>query len=163
MSKIMGSWSAMRKYLENEMLCDSLKGRVRYFLTKYPNMDDCGHFEVFIDGKSAKIFSMDYAASQLHKNSDNDATLWQNFWAQKGNEQEHQQFDDGDFANALKLYRSSDILSALSSENSIVRMFAVLDRRVGKRTLKPLKDSISEQPDWLQAFYSLRLSAEKII
>jgi len=29
MGKILGSWSGMRKYLEEEMLADALKGRIR--------------------------------------------------------------------------------------------------------------------------------------
>lgn len=159
---ITGSWSAMRKYLENEMLCDSLRGRVRYHFTTYPNMDGCGHFEVFVDGKSAKIFSMDYAASQLYKKSDKSKNFWENYWAEKENSAVHQEFDDTDFAQALKEYRSSDIQTSIKSENSVVRMFAVLDRRLGKRTLSELKNTLSEQPEWLRLFYELRLSGEKI-
>lgn len=160
---IMGSWSAMRKYLENEMLCNSLKGRVRYNLTTYSNMDRCGHFEIFVDGKSRKIFSMDYAASQLHKSSDKSEDFWKNYWAEKENASVHQQFDDTDFAKALKEYRSSDIQTSIKSENPIVRMFAVLDRRTGKRTLSELKNNLSEQPEWLRFFYELRLSSENLL
>lgn len=160
---IMGSWSAMRKHLENEMLCDSLNGRLRYHLTTYPNMDKCGHFEVFVDGKSAKIFSMDYAASQLYKNSDKTEAFWINYWNEKDNVQIHQQFDDTDFAKALEIYRSSDILTSINSENPIVRMFAVVDRRLGKRTLGKLKDTVYDQPEWLRFFYELRLSSENLL
>lgn len=39
MGKILGSQSGMRKYLEQEMLAESLKGRVRYGCTAYPGMD----------------------------------------------------------------------------------------------------------------------------
>ena len=39
-------------------------------------------------------------------------------------------------------------------------MFAVLDRRIGKRTLDKLQDSISDQPEWLRFFYLLRMEAE---
>jgi len=42
-------------------------------------------------------------------------------------------------------------------------MFAILDRRVGKRTLKEIADTVSDQPEWLQQFYQLRLDAEGII
>lgn len=34
MGKILGSWSGMRKYLEQEMLADSLHGRVRQISTQ---------------------------------------------------------------------------------------------------------------------------------
>lgn len=39
-------------------------------------------------------------------------------------------------------------------------MFAVLDRRVGKRSLEKLKETMEEQNEWLQQFYRLRLNAE---
>ena len=39
MGKALGSWSGMRKYLEQEMLADSLHGRIRYGCTSYVGMD----------------------------------------------------------------------------------------------------------------------------
>ena len=39
-------------------------------------------------------------------------------------------------------------------------MFAVLDRRVGKRTISKMKNIIDEQPEWLRQFYKLRIDAE---
>ena len=50
MGNILGSWSGMRKYLEKDMLADSLKGRIRYGCTTYVGMDGCRIFEVCIDG-----------------------------------------------------------------------------------------------------------------
>ena len=41
-------------------------------------------------------------------------------------------------------------------------MLAVLDRRIGKRTLKKLKETVDSQPAWLAKIYRLRLDAEKI-
>ena len=49
MSEFLGSWSGMRKYLEQEMLAESLKGRVRYGCTTYVGMDGAHVFEVCID------------------------------------------------------------------------------------------------------------------
>lgn len=57
MGKILKSWSGMRKYLEKEMLAESLQGRVRYNCTTYVGMDGCRIFEVFLDGKLFKQFS----------------------------------------------------------------------------------------------------------
>lgn len=108
MGKILGSWSGMRKYLEQEMLAPALHGRVRYGCTTYVGMDGCRIFEVCIDGRQVKRFS------------------WE-------------------------------------TVNPLVRMFAVLDRRVGKRTLEKLALCVDEQPAWLREFYLLRLEAEKII
>lgn len=160
---VMGSWSGMRKYLEEDMLCESLRGRVRYQLTKYPNTDGAGHFEIFVDGKSRKIFSMDYAASQMYLASDKSVGMWRKFWTERDDAEAHQQFDDMQFAAALAEYRASNIQTAVNSENSIVRMFAVLDRRLGKRSLDKLKEKVAKQPEWLQFFYTLRLSSEHLI
>lgn len=49
---------------------------------------------------------------------------------------------------------------ALSSENPLVRLFAVLDRRVGKRRLPQLAAAMKDEPEWLRFFYRLRLEAE---
>ena len=57
MAKVLGSWSGMRKYLEKEMLAESLSGRVRYNCTTYTGMDGCKIFEVVLDDKVHKQFS----------------------------------------------------------------------------------------------------------
>jgi len=41
-------------------------------------------------------------------------------------------------------------------------MFAVLDRRIGKRTLEKLSGDVEAQPEWLRIFYNLRMQAEGI-
>ena len=57
MGKILGSWSGMRKYLEQDMLAASLQGRIRYGCTRYVGMDTCHIFEVCINGEQVKRFS----------------------------------------------------------------------------------------------------------
>ena len=57
MHKILGSWSGMRKDLEQEMLAESLRGRVRYNSTSFPGMDGCRLFEIYLDGALAKRFA----------------------------------------------------------------------------------------------------------
>ncbi|WP_158588804.1 hypothetical protein [Butyrivibrio sp. XB500-5] len=42
-----------------------------------------------------------------------------------------------------------------------VWMFAILDRRVGKRTLEKMADSIDSEPMWLQEVYEFRTKEEK--
>ena len=92
------SWSGIRKELEENFLCDSLKGRVKYFYHNAPN--------------------------------------------------------------AIYEYKNSNIIDSINSENMLVRMLAVMDRRVGKRTLFKLTNKIYDQLDWLKFFYKLRLDAE---
>ena len=73
MGKILGSWSGMRKYLEEEMLANSLSGRVRYGCTTYVGMDGCRIFELSIDGVQIKRFSWEtvntYFINNEYKNS----------------------------------------------------------------------------------------------
>lgn len=57
MGKILASWSGMRKYLEQKMIADCLKDRVRYNCTTYTGMDGCRMFGIFIDKKLVKQFS----------------------------------------------------------------------------------------------------------
>ena len=68
MSKILGSWSGMRKYLEKEMLAAALQGRVRYNCTRYVGMDDCHIFEIYIDGRIIKQFSWETVNSYFINN-----------------------------------------------------------------------------------------------
>jgi len=69
-------------------------------------------------------------------------------------------FGDWHFADALNEFFECSIEESLRSNNTLVRMLAVLDRRVGKRTLEKLKSTIDEQPEWLRYFYQLRLESE---
>lgn len=61
----------------------------------------------------------------------------------------------------IEIYLNSDIAASLVSEHEVVRMFAVLDRRVGKRTMEKIKAQAKEQPKWLCFFYNLRIAAEE--
>ena len=160
MSKIFGSWSGMRKYLEQEMLADSLKGRVQYSCTSYPDMDDCKVFEIRIDGKTRKRFSMETATFKTKGTETQEA--WNNYWQEKKTVpvEEKNEFDDEDFCEALKIYRELPVTESIESKNPLVRMFAVLDRRIGKRTLAKLSENIQNQPEWLKDFYLLRINAE---
>ncbi len=159
MGKILGSWSGMRRYLEQEMLAEPLKGRITYACTTYPGMDGCKLFEIRVDGKTAQRFSMETAAKDAAEGQ-KDLPLWQAYGAQKGlpasGKNAH---DDEAFAAALATYRAIPIGQAIEHDNPLVRLFAILDRRIGKRTLLRVKDTIERQPAWLRPFYTLRLDA----
>ncbi len=169
MGKTLGSWSGMRKYLEQEMLTESLKGRIRYGCTTYVGMDGCRVFEVCIDGEQVKRFSFETVNSYFIDNGYTDKMhpfvaheYWSGFWSLMENcsFEDRTEYTDEEFCDALEFYRSHDIFESVSSSNPLVRMFAVMDRRIGKRTLKKLKDDVLQQPVWLQRFYNLRISAE---
>ncbi|AEV67022.1 SF0329 family protein [Acetivibrio clariflavus] len=71
-------------------------------------------------------------------------------------------FSQYDFLEAAEKFLSSPIEESLRSDNSIVKALALIDRRVGKRTLKRLKESIKDESELVKYFYSLRCEAEQI-
>lgn len=67
------------------------------------------------------------------------------------------EYTDEEFAEALEAYRNQDIRESIQSHNPIVKMFALLDRRVGVRTLEKMETSIQEEPEWVQQVYEFRV------
>lgn len=171
MGKILGSWSGMRKFLEQEMLADSLKERVRYGCTSYAGMDGCHIFEICIDGRQFKRFSWETVNTYFInngyagcKNPSGIREYWAEFWTllDKHPITDRTEYTDGEFCEALEKYRNQDIQESIHANNPLVRMFAILDRRVGKRTLVKLKEDIHAQRQWLQQIYTLRFSADMV-
>ena len=170
MKKTMGSWSGMRKYLEKEMLAECLRGRVRYNCTRYVGMDDCHIFEIFLDGKLAKQFSWETVNSCFIRQGLTELErpcgireYWAEFWKLLDATPmcERTEYTDGEFCEALETYRNQKIGDSLSSGNPLVRMFAILDRRTGKRSLEKMKQTACD-PAWLEQFYALRCEAERL-
>lgn len=171
MSKILGSWSGMRKYLEKEMLAECLYGRVRYNCTSYVGMDGCRIFEIYIDNKLVKQFSWETVNSYFIENGYKKnlhpisiREYWDEFWSLMDTVpiKLRTEYTDSEFSDALEKYRNQSIKDSIGSENPIERMFAILDRRIGKRSLVFIKETIDNQPEWLQLFYCLRLDLENI-
>ncbi|MDD7305541.1 MAG: hypothetical protein PUG67_03025 [Peptoniphilaceae bacterium] len=169
MRKIEGSWSGMRKYLEKEMLAPSLKGKVRYRATTYAGMDGDCIFEIYLDGKIKKRFSFETVNSYFIKNglSKNKAPFgayeyWEDFWEnmQKYPIEKRTEYTDQEFASALEIYRNQSIDKSLFSKNPIVKMFAILDRRVGKNKLKNIFQSFDKEPTFLKDIYLFRIKNE---
>ena len=48
-------------------------------------------------------------------------------------------------------------------QNPLVRIFALLDRRLGKRRLLALEESMEQELDWVRAFYVIRMQAEGLM
>jgi len=157
------SWSKMRKILEQENICNSLKGRIQYFQTRYREAhDQTSRVAIRLDGK--EIFTSDYFEFVKKQ--------WELGQQMK---QEVGRIDHGDiykelnsqgynysFYNSFYAYHNTSIEESLKSSDSMVRLFAILDKRVGKRRLKKLALEVNKQPRWLQVFYRLRLETESI-
>jgi len=166
---VLGSWSGMRKYLEKDMLAEKLKKRVRYGCTRYVGMDGCHIFDIHIDGKQVKRFSWEtvntyFIEKGYKKNRSPIGTgeYWDEFipLLEEVPKNSRTEYTDDEFCEALAMYRNQDIQASIYSDDPLVRMFAILDRRVGKRTLTELKQIVDTQPEWLKEFYKLRIDVE---
>ena len=72
-------------------------------------------------------------------------------------------FDNSFFYEAFHEFDNQSIEKSLVSENPLVRIFALLDRRLGKRRLLALEESMEQELDWVRAFYVIRMQAEGLM
>lgn len=154
----MPTWSGTRKKLEEDYLCPALRGRVRYFATTYrESHDQEGRAAILVDGK--EILKSNYY--------DYDGTFWGMYYRQREEAGVIEQivldqglFDQRVFYRAFQEFDNQSIESSLTSRTPLVRVFALLDRRVGKRRLAALEDTMEQELDWVRPFYLLRMEAE---
>jgi len=160
------SWSGLNQQL-NECLCISLKNRVSYFLTRYHEVHNSyGRAAIRLDGKELVVFSWSDMRKQecdtdkrRKENGirESDILELENKWEKEGT------LSEWDFLQAATDFLQMPIADALNSENCLIRIFAIMDRRVGKRTIQQIHDFgiYKTYPEWVQQFYSLRFNAEK--
>lgn len=73
------------------------------------------------------------------------------------------QFDHWCFYKAFDEFDNQSIEKSLSSENAIVRVFAILDRRIGKRRLRSIQENIHNEGEVFRTFFNIRATAEGIL
>ena len=71
-------------------------------------------------------------------------------------------FNQRCFYRAFDEFDNQSIEASLISGDLIVKIFAILDRRIGKRRLLKMKDTICNESDTFQVFYAIRANAEHI-
>lgn len=153
------------------MLCYSLKERVKYFVTQYTKThDDHGRVCIIVDNK--EVFNMcDLTFNvavwnkqeELNKNlNSQEKANSSNYWAANKIIKENGIFNEDHFFEALNQYFNNPIGDSLNSENIIVVVLAVLDRRVGKRALLKIRDKMEMQHYIVKYFYALKCDAEGI-
>lgn len=132
MSKILGSWSGMRKYLETEMLAPSLKGRIRYHCTAYPGTDGSHVFEIHVNGEKIKSFALETVNSYFLQSGLKEidhpwgtAEYWSGFFAVLDAIPlaQRPEYTDDEFCKALEIYRNQPIDESLSSIEGIENNF----------------------------------------
>ena len=177
------SWSSLKKQM-NELLCPELKDKISYFYTSYHKVHNAyGRASISYDNKELVCFSwdknyaqvqdiheqyskMEYVPSMIKGDSYKDCIEALKL-AQENASKEKWMPDcilcEGDFIQSISLYLNTDITSSLHSDNYLLRVFAYVDRRVGKRTLLKIQNEVEELPMWVKQFYLIRCEAENLI
>lgn len=172
------SWSNLKKQM-NDLLCDSLKGKISYFYTSYHEVHNAyGRATINYNKRELVAFSWDIGYGKwddeytaLNQNDVNIETLGslQAVWeAQKRVREDLNKSKwmpecklcEADFIHAVTAYLKTDITTSLRSDHYLLRVFAYMDRRVGKRTLIKIKDEVEKLPEWVKQFYQIRCEAE---
>ena len=160
-------FSKIKKRLETEFLAPSLQGRVTYFATSYSKCPDHeGRAAIRIDGE--EVFKCSYYEKMMihsdkyHELEAQGLSRWE-CWMKAFDEAEKAGgFDQKWFYRAFDIFSSQPIEESLKSEIPLVRIFAILDKRTGKRRLAAMAEDIKNAPPFIQVFYKLRCEAEGI-
>ncbi|MCM1505896.1 MAG: hypothetical protein NC177_01995 [Ruminococcus flavefaciens] len=163
----MHTCSKIRHKLENEYLAESLKGHIRYFATSYSKCPDHeGRASILLDGK--QIIEGSYYGRWnkyplLPKDENYNLRISYEFPIMDDVALQFGQFDQRCFHRAFDEFDNQSIEKSLSSENAIVRVFALLDRRTGKRRLRSIQENIHNEGEVFRTFFNIRATAEGII
>ena len=168
----MPTWSGIRNKLEKNYLCLALRGHIQYFATSYSkSVDHVGRVSIRMDG-------IEVLKSNYYKYFENVWTKFHNLrstalkdcnYAKEAIDQayafalEQGTFDKKVFYEAFDIFDNQSIDESLLSKNPIVRILALLDRRLGKRRLVHLGESMEHELNWVRAFYVIRMQAEGLM
>ena len=159
------SWTKIRKKLEEEYLAYSLRGRIRYFCTSYSKCPDHeGRAAILLDGKQIISGSYREQWSNAHLLPDDETRekrLRTEFAFMDDTAVKLGMFDQRQFYSAFCEFDGQSIEESLASKNCLVRVFALLDRRVGRRRLMKLKETIGTEGEIFRIFFEIREKAEQ--
>lgn len=160
----MATWSGIRKKLESDYLAECLRGRIQYFATTYRESHDReGRAAILLDGKeiiSGGYYKKRSVADSIPKDDKYEKRMREEFAFIDDTALRLGVFDQRCFYCSFDEFDNQSIEESLKSDDLIVRIFAILDRRVGKRRLLAMKNAISEEPAVFQRFYEIRSTAE---
>lgn len=163
----MATWSGIRKKLETEYLAQSLRGHIQYFVTSYSRSPDHeGRAAIRYEGKEIikGCYWNHWMKARLFPKDERYETRMKAEYAYMDDTAlKLGVFDQRSFYEAFAEFDNQDIETSLKSENLIVRIFAVLDRRVGKRRLALMEETMEGEPDTFQEFYAIRARAEGLL
>ena len=150
------TWSGIRKKLEKEYLAPCLQGHIQYYATSYSKSPD--H-----EGRAAIRYD---GANQFPKDEKYEKRMREEFAFIDDTAIKLGIFDQRCFYTAFYEFDNQSIEMSLNSENLLVRIFAILDRRVGKRRLTSIRRTIEKDEsisNVFKEFFAIRIKAEGMI
>ncbi|WP_406866468.1 hypothetical protein AB0764_17010 [Priestia megaterium] len=167
-------WSKAKKRLLS-FVCESLHSRVDFQVINYRKAhDQLGRAVITVDKvEMLNMFTITAGKEEYYRERDiriqlDDFTYDNVFNNRAIQEQAQEQlktegiYAQYDFFSALEEYFNSPIELSLKSNDMLIKILCMLNRRVGKRTLRKMKESILEENTFVQDFYKLRCEAENI-
>ncbi len=163
----MATWSGMRKKLEREYLAESLRGHIQYYATSYRKSHDHeGRAAIRYDGKEIikGCYWNNWMKARLFPRDEK----WERRMAVENAYMDDVAlklgvFDQRCFYRAFEEFEHQSIEESLVSNNLIIRIFAILDRRIGKRRLLLMQETINDEPEIFQEFFAIRAKAEGLM
>ena len=160
----MATWSGIPHKLETEYLALSLRGHIQYFATTYSKSPDHdGRASIRYNGKEiikGNYWNQYVMAHLFPKDDTYERRMHESFPFVDNTALKLGVFDQRCFYQAFEEFDNQIIDKSLVSDNLIVRIFAILDRRIGKRRLISMKDFMEEEPPVFQEFYAIRIYHE---
>ena len=158
----MMQWSKIRARLV-ELLVPDLRSRIGFHLTNYREHSGHAH-ELWITVDKQRVFSASYCNNMIEENvlqrrtgmrvwgDDREAKLATDILTKR------EVHDPADIVSSFRTYLDLDPQIAITSSDVVLRALAVVDRRIGKKTLRAL-DIGKNEHSLVRAFYSLRMKS----
>ena len=167
-------WSKAKKRLMS-LVCESLHSRVDFQVINYRKAHDQLGRAVIIVDKAEMLSMCTITAEKEEYYRERDIRIqlddfsYDNVFNNRAIEEQAQEqlkaegiYAQYDFFSTLEEYLNSPIEVSLKSNDILIKILCILDRLVGKRTLRKMEESISEEKSLVQDFYKLRCDAENI-
>lgn len=150
-------WSKLKTKVKS-FICPELKDRINFYVTSYRESHD-GADKVWITIDGEKVFECKhYPYERVEAEAYYSGLRKEQVKSLLTDKELHRPKDFGD---AMRTYIELPIEEALDSSDPLIEAFAVIDRRVGKRTLGKLEISISEH-SLVKTFYELRCPSKPV-
>lgn len=147
-------WSKLKSRVKS-FICPELRDRIDFHLTSYrESHDGADKVWITVDGRrafSCKHYPYEWAEAEAYHGGLRGEQV-------KSLLREKEIHRPKDFGDAMRVYLNMPIREALKSTDPLIKAFALVDRRVGERTLEKLEISDSEHT-LVKAFYALRFAS----